>query len=530
MKKILITLGITFVMAMTAGATGQPGAATTTGGLVPVTGFVRQKAADMATFPESGYHQYVADNFGIDLQMESIGGKDAFMSRYAVLLASKNLPDIVGGIGRLGFQEINIQGGQGLILEVGQYLNQMPNLSKYFVRYPAEKARFLNENGKMYTFGAGKDQQLFDNGSTVRIDILRENGMNSVDNADTPEKYNEVFEVLKRANDGKPIMGNPGEGPRSLLYIPMQSIGRSTGTIYYDQNSGQYGYPYVGQPAKDAIRWVRYLIEEGYYEPDVLTSLEDDFGDSYSLGKWSALMGESAARAINTMGRLGRNNPAEHGNAEVGILPPPRYNGILYQWPQKYLMHPEVVLGTSPGNITKIIEYVDFLYTELAFITGRFGLEGRDYIVVDGYPRRLVSPSTYTFPAGMNLPPMYTAEDYGKFRDTWGRINEFGLLGFAWESHSVHARNVENNQFVLDYLPKYKPVYAASVWPAVRFSDEDGADVASIGTALNTASAESITKILAGLVDLDTEWAKLQNMLERLDVQRYVNIYNQALR
>ena len=70
-------------------------------------------------------------------------------TQLTLMVAGDELPDLLTGC-NMNIGDVNEWGGEGYFLDLGQYLDEMPNLQAYFEKYPEMKAFCSTSDGHIY--------------------------------------------------------------------------------------------------------------------------------------------------------------------------------------------------------------------------------------------------------------------------------------------------------------------------------------------------------------------------------------------
>jgi hypothetical protein len=172
---------------------------------------------------------------------------------------------------------------------------------------------------------------------------------------------------------------------------------------------------------------------------------------------------------------------------------------------------------------------LDWFRGEEGHAVSLFGIEGEDWVLLDGLPRQLYARAgnEYLFPEEWQS-RIKSAEEFEAWNENWGYIKFAGdVAQKAWQLGSQHLKNADTNKFLNDYVPKYSQVYGKSPSPRITFNEEEAEEIPSLRNALNTAAYEWVAKAIVGQVDM-AEWDDFQGQLRALGLERYEEIYNAA--
>ena len=440
------------------------------------------------------------------------------------------MSDMLAGVSGTTIDELNQWGTDGLLYPVDTLMDVAPELQRFYAQYPDAADFNTAPDGHMYNIPGGYDTPIFYHGTAVRKDLLDSAGFD-LDGVKDFDDYIDMYRALMSANDGKPVMSTRS-GVGGLLALPFKAVGLDgPSTISFDDDADRFFFPYTSDDARFAIAWVRQLYDEGILHPDALIHGEDD---------WEPDMGELVYPALFhdcvfcfTYGNeenYKRSHPESTSNFVA--VQPPQYQGELVPWRNRRVgTGLEIIFNADmpAWKAERTMGMLDWFRGEEGHAVSLFGIEGEDWVMLDGLPRQLYAQAgnEYVFPEEWQS-KVKSAEEYQTWKDNWGYIKFAGdVAQKAWQLGSQHLKNADTNKFLNDYVPKYADVYAANASPRITFSEEESSEVASLRNALNTAAQEWAAKAIVGQVDM-AEWDDFQGQLRALGLERYEQIYNDA--
>ena len=119
-------------------------------------------------------------------------------TQMGIALAGDSLPDFVFNLYMSGTDKASIEqyGKAGTLVEYGQYLNIMPNLSAMFEQYPESRVACVNEDGTLYGFPAYLQTPTAYSGTVYyRTDMFKEAGVSE------PTTTDELLNAVKTVQE-----------------------------------------------------------------------------------------------------------------------------------------------------------------------------------------------------------------------------------------------------------------------------------------------------------------------------------------
>ena len=534
MKRLLIAL-VSVAMLTAIGtvawssATEEQAVAPAADEMVTVTLLQRQDPLGVGDFRTRGLYQVILDRFALDVEARLMANQP-FREQFKLIIAAGDMPDMLAGVSGTTIDELNQWGTDGLLYPVDTLMHVAPELQRFYAQYPDAADYNRAPDAHTYNIPGGYDTPIFYHGTAVRKDLLDSVGFD-LDGVKDFDDYIDMYRALMGANDGKPVMSTRS-GVGGLMALPMKAVGLDgPSTISFDDEADRFFFPYTSDAARFAVGWVRQLYEEGILHADALIHGEDD---------WEPDMGELVYPALfhdcvfcftyNNEERYKREHPESPSNFVA--VKPPEYQGELQPWRNRRVgTGIEIILNADlpAWKAERIMGMLDWFRGEEGHAVSLFGIEGEDWVLLDGLPRQLYARpgNEYVFPEEWQS-KVKSAEEFEAWDDNWGYIKFAGdVAQKAWQLGSQHLKNADSNKFLNDYVPKYSQVYAATPAPRITFNEEEAEEIPSLRNALNTAAYEWAAKAIVGQVEM-AEWDDFQGQLRALGLERYEQIYNDA--
>lgn len=299
--------------------------------------------------------------------------------KFNLLTASNNLPDMIEykwATAYAGGPQKAIDDGK--IIDIGEYKEYAPNYFKYLEEHPEVEKLVKTDDGKYFGFAFVRNDPslLVMTGPYLRKDWLNELGLEVPETIDEWETVLTAFKEKKGAS--APLTGN----------IAMFEWGIFAGAYgveegyYHDGNTVKFGACEPGYKefiTKMADWYQKGLIDEGIASNDnkmVMTNILNGVSGA-AFGNIGSGIGNITANAANIQ-----------GFELVGAKYPVLKKGDISEHGQLDLMVPGRVtaISTSCKDIEKAMKFLDYGYSEEGAMLYNFGIEGKSYNIVDGYP------------------------------------------------------------------------------------------------------------------------------------------------
>jgi putative aldouronate transport system substrate-binding protein len=317
--------------------------------------------------------------------LATTSSRDAFN----LLIASGNLPDIVGGDATGGLKDDFIRYGlEGAFVPLNDLIEEnAPNLKAFFDSHPAIKASISGPDGNIYYIPYVPDGK-FSRGWFIRQDWLDKLGLKQ------PETPEEVHAVLTAFRDQDPNgNGEKDEVPYfardvvdAIRLINLWDARVSGSERYGDfaTYDGKVRHPWAEENYKTGISNVAQWYKEGLIDKEIFTrgSRSREFLLGNNLG---GMMHDWFASTATYNDAL---RPTIEGFNFVPMLPPKTVSGDRFEDARRQQVQPAGwAISATNQHPVETIKYFDFWFSEQGRIMSNFGVEGLTYDMVDGKPQ-----------------------------------------------------------------------------------------------------------------------------------------------
>ncbi|WP_162848513.1 extracellular solute-binding protein [Paenibacillus nanensis] len=448
------------------------------------------------TFPYSEdwpIWKWLKEKTGVTLEVQTPSGKLAEALNLAV--ASREMPDLMYMPNR---RESNKFGQDGALVDIMEYIGEMPNLKKWIEQYPEEAKAALSSDGKMYMFpnqGFGETNRMI---WLYREDVFKKEGL------EAPKTYDELYEALKALKakypDSYPLSIRYGQIPDEMNTNMAVNFGTGEGA-YFDYDSGEWRYGPIEDNFKSMIEMWKKFYDEGLIPPDFLSLQTKQWQDMVSTGE--------SFVTIDYISRVDFfNNAMRQENPEYNMqfmAPPAGIPGGKQQNPYFHYMEGGLTVASTSKQIKDIMQYMDFFYSEEGRLLTSWGVEGETY-VKEGET--------------LKFKPEFT--DVTEMRKQTG-LQTSGT--YTWIDFDAHlSLFTEDLQKAYTEAAKYDP---PAMQPRPAFTESENEVISLTGQAVKKHRDESFAKFVTGSRSLD-EWDKYVEEIRNLGVDKLLETYKAA--
>lgn len=414
------------------------------------------------------------------------------MQAFNLMIASNELPDIICLTGLNAKQYIE----DGYFIPLNEYIDDAPNYMKFIT-----DNNYLNEikddDGVIYGFSMYNASTLTYAGPLVRKDWLDAQAL------DMPVTIDDWTRMLRAFKDAYGAGFATPAGQWGRFADPIWGAYGIRRGFYIDDGKVVNGFY---QPAyKDFLELMRYWYDEGLIDPDIAT-LND-------AGVKIKVLNDKTGAVVSSKGMLNQwitSLKEMNSSAEWVAAPYP----VLNEGDPIEIIHMASAKSNCAAYITSACKDVslaaralDWNYSEEGILYWNFGVEGVSFEYVDGVPRFKENITDY--PGGMS-----SAVDHYTGMQWWGPSVQMAELGAALSTpESVAAVNVwtrPNN--MLSHL-----------MPDVTATSDEGAELSTLLSAIETYQNEMFFKFMLGEESLDSFDAYLKNLAD-MGMERVLEI------
>ncbi len=448
--------------------------------------------------------QYVKEATGADINVVAYPNSD-FSTKVSLIMADPaNVPDLIC---MPNMSNVSKYVAQGAFVAIDDYLDKMPNYSKFWKSIPEEEAESMLRirravDGKTYY------PQVYGRQDTINLRTwLYRKDVFEKHNIKTPETMEELYQAAKQLKalypESYPIC------IRGFFSNGVDLIGASWKPYfaygaYYDFDNDKWNFGAREETMLEIIKYFNKLNNEGLIPPNYI---------NISASEWSELVYTDKIFVFPQyqvqIDILNADNRSKNPEFTVAAMTPPRAETEMGQnMVSKSNVDPcgYVICNSGDENrINNAVAMLDWFYSDEACELLSWGKEGETYEVVDGEKK-------YILEEGQNVENAYGFQTNSLIV----RIEpEAVMAGFSDEQR-------ESTGFILEHTESgYNPVR----W--VGLTEEEDMVRSEIGTALDTYTKEMISKFLLGTEPL-SKWDEYVNTINEIGADKLLKVYEAA--
>jgi len=431
--------------------------------------------------------------------------------QFNIMVASRNLPDMIEkdwsqypGAERKAAQD-------KVLIDFTDYIDEYaPNFKNYINTQTPKAKKWVTTEDRYYIFPslASYDNFVSITGPIMRKDLLDKFGLS------VPTTIDEWENVLRT------FKANGIKYPLSYLdiytkwwYPFMGSYGVARTFIQHD---GVMKYGYMEEGMKDYLAKMRSWLEEGLLDPDIITMDGKAFDGKVLNGEVGAWVG-SIADIKTKETELKKTFP----EAEVIGVP---YPSLVKGEPCKvihidrrdgYTFAGAVGITATNKHPEETVKWLDYAFSEEGHMLYNFGIEGKSYEMVDGYPK--YTDLILNNPNGLSLDEAlinFTRPTSAGYVD-----ERYMEQYYDMPAQREAAAMWSENALLQEHVPTWKACYKMTV--------EESKELSDITINFDNFVNEKYTKYLMGVESLDT-FDDYVKQLKDMGVDRALKIYQTA--
>lgn len=454
-------------------------------------------------YTQSPFHVNLSKNTGVNVEWEfPTDGVDG-TTAYNLMMSDPDLPDMIF-YGWSNAQELI---DDGVLINLNDYMQYAPNLSKYLEEHPDVDKAIRTDSGALYMFPWVRGDSWLSTfrGMAVRGDWLEEQGLEApttlaeLDNVAHvfKEKYGAYFSTV----DG-------------WLYDGGISTAFNTWEEFYVDDDGKVQYGPSNDGWREYLSFMKGWYDDGLIDPDYATVdstilktkvLNNEVGVAYTSGG-------TVNGWITELATLGSDA------TWTPILNPVQNEGDITPLSQ---MDPITTGGgaaitTNCKDIEAAMRFLDYAYSEEGSMYYNFGTEGETY-TIDANGNVTFTDLIMKDPDGAGTAiDKYCGTQWATAAVQDKRMYVQKSVPLVVDCIDTWTTNTEN------YKHKFSGVSATA---------SEANELAPLETALKAYMQEMKLKAILGQVDFsdDQVWSDYQNELQSIGLTRILEIKQDGL-
>ena len=428
-----------------------------------------------------------------------------------LILSSGELPDLIYGAD-MDASDIMKYGQAGYFLPLNDLIEEYaPNISRLLEERPNLARMITMDDGNIYNIPF-YDEFLPENIPDTMF--INQTWLDTL-GLDMPTTTEEFYQVLKAFKEQDPNgNGIADEIPFDFLpgevnlgdYSLYGSFGVLDNAKHLMVKDGQVLFSLAQEGYKEAVKYLNRLYTEGLIDPEVFTQDRSQYS---SKGKQDD-MTVGVLVAYTPENFLGAERTYEH-YTDLLPLEGPDGDRLWNRYDMGYYMGRVVITSANP-NPEATMRWIDEQFDEEVSVRLHWGEIGQNiektetgWKVLDEAPDGM-SSDEYRF---QNSPAYHGTGAI--LKETYDKI----------ELATDKAMKAERYEL-------YDPYAATEYLPAMRLSEDDEKEISTIFVDISSYVDQMKAKWITGESNVENDWEDYLKALEKMNVSRYVEIYQNA--
>lgn len=434
----------------------------------------------------------------------NVVSQEGFAEKKQIMIATNTPTDFI----QVTTQEGREHGPEGIFLNLADYLDQAPNIKKFFDENPEAKAVATGADGGIYTvpvLEGDVEGKGFNFVWYVRSDLMKKYGL------EEPNTIDEFYEFLKAMKehepDSYPLTANAIIGDTGLYTVFGRAFTGIQGFFNIDPQTDQYAFAPYHEGFQDALIFLNQLYAEKLLDPEFSLITQAQWEERMLTGRasvtyfWKADMETIIDKARNA------------GNAEydLDVIPMFAADGIQpYQFSRPVIGGAGRAISAKVKHPERAVQFLDYLKSEEGRNYLSLGIEGKTYFLEDGKP--IYNPEFGTSPFTV------LRKDWGVWYDNITLDN--ALSREVWERGLSDKSKEINERYAPYILPAPKQI--------VKTDEELELEKSKLNN-LNKYLEQKLTEFVTGKTPInDQTYQEFLDQAKKLGADELLDMYNTA--
>ncbi len=493
---------------------------------------------DSTNWADTYFVKHTGDRYGIQWDVNPIE-KDAWENQFALMLSTDEIPDLIVG-SQSDKALINGYGDDGFFLDMNKYKDLMPNLWKYFEKFPDFAGYSQTADGKLYGLGSMRSDRI---SCAMGYGWIKNSWLDKV-GMKAPTTIDELYKVLVAFRDQDANgNGDPNDEIPMSITIGRESAQRvdwmlkaafgmisiNANYMLYEGKDGKVGIYDTTDNYRSYLTWLNKLWEENLLDHQTFTQttaeLEDKIrSDRTGLtGDWSDLtyalnVNDQSCWYDYTMFTAFTSEYVDH---KTYTLYPSNSGGCRY------------FIGAKTKYPEAICRMTDDFYTDEGRIFMSSGEEGKTFDwKIDSFGTKSPAAKAYAEKAGLSI---------GEFAKTVSLVNPLWTSGLPTKALKIIASDDATLDKMIaegaeDYYTwsammekELRKCEVITSFPFLVYDSETASKYSSLNVDITNYLKQTQTEFINGETKLtDENWNKYLKKLDEMGLQTMLEIDQKA--
>lgn len=444
------------------------------------------------------------EKFNVDAKF-ILNTREAHMEKLNLAISSNQLPDVICPILDTNAKDI---GPKGALIALDEHYDQVPNFEKYIKEKPEIYTACLAADDHIYFLPRFSEVSDFKKVPLIREDLVKEVGK------EIPETFDELKDVLVAIKEQHPDISGIVSRDQVNFVNMYAAFYNTDSAIYYNHKTDKWEYGPLYAGFEELIRDMQDMWAAGVVDKDFFTASTEQWEEKMIAGSGVFTI-DYGVRATNANNGHKKLNPDDETFNWTLMMPLTTKN-----MPEKRLNVAQSVgtwtswgISSDTQYLDRILEIVDFMYTDEAATLFQWGIEGEHYTVENGKKKFMPDIRASYNPEGT----IEADNQLGINNNNFMRVTkDDGVSGFE-----------EDVQKMFDRYRKEVELYENNYNVFLTFDEDQQDELNDLSVNLGTIVSENIVNFITGERDL-AEFEDFKQELIDNGAQRVEEIYAEA--
>lgn len=477
----------------------------------------------------NAFSAFLEEQTGVTVDYQTVPMGDDGTTKVNAIISSGDLPDafMLGPEWMGGFSpsELYVYGEQGLFQPLDKLIDKWaPELQQHFSQFSDFRPALTAPNGRMYAFPT--INQCFHCRSASARTWVNKNWLAEIGADAGPTNTDELREVLRefagRHPEGKAFSGYKEELPIEFF----ASAFLNPGIDFLRKNGEAVEYTPVLDEFREALRYIRSLVDEGLVDPNLFTQTSEQFqrltmhpdGNRVGFAHASAqgwLATDELSKPESVINQFIIQQPIDGPNRKATI--PWKYDAGAFIG---------LVITQACKDPETLVRWADFQMSLMSTLSMRLGPFEKAWTwAKEGTTGIDGKQAMYE-----RIPQ--TEESSKKLKNTsWDEWGPFSLSMDVRHAEAVDAtRSVEPALYEAGTLYEQWASPEDEYFAQPFYTTDQAAEIGEYATNISTITTRYITDFSIGRAEIDDDaaWKQFTSELENAGLSRYLDVQAEA--
>ena len=446
------------------------------------------------------------EDLNVRLELTTVG-TDSADTKFNLMVASGDYDDLIENACS------SYSGGGSKAIEDEIVIDLMPYMQTYAPDYwqalqsdTIAMKNMITSEGQMAEFvSMYDDDPAPQSGLWIRTDWLSEQGL------DKPSTLEDFENVLATFKD---VYGcTDSFACRDTCEIPVRNVFGAFEWSVNENDEVVYGYTDTQDAMKDYLKTAHEWYENGYFSADFITANDTTSPKSDMLVNGKTGVFDADILIISEVAVL-------DDSIELEALAPITANAddkIPASWTTRMNSSNKISISTACEYPEEAVAYVNYAFTEDAFMAVNWGIEGETYTVEDGQP--VFTDLMLNNPNGLAAsftPLAYISPGFPVLKSYEMTLSSYNMPA-QQGCYEIFASKIDPDLKKTEYPKDF-----------VNLTTEESESVAAYSGDIDTYVTECLAKFITGEMDVDADYDGFVSMLQTMGSDEIKRIYQDA--